>query len=144
MQISKAQLVKEELYSKFLDLYDEHRNLDDLIKEATADRDNLKEEIKMLVADLQPTDVRVEILLEDEGKKGWDRQVKHTGGGLDLGLLEAALGSLKYETLLCNEVITWEFRQDRLDLAITRGQVTEAMLKECTIKPKLIPSLTRR
>lgn len=134
MKIPKQRIEDEELTAKLEQMYEQHTLLDENINRDTIDRDDIRDYIKELATRLVNDRERVEICLDDKGKRGWDRQVKgKAGGGLDVGLLQASLGKTVFNSLVCDRVTQHVFSQDKLELAVRTGKITEEQITECTV-----------
>jgi hypothetical protein len=134
LKITRAQIIEEELLAKLETMYATHEHLDDVITTSTEERDKIRNEIKFLADRIGSKTERVEIYLDEKGKRGWDRQVKSKpGGGLDVGLLQASLGTKIFNSLVCDRVTQYVFNQDKLEMAVRTGKITEEQIKECTV-----------
>jgi hypothetical protein len=114
-------------------LLDQLADEDSLLKEqgdtTKKRRDEINSQVKLIISNMGSD--RERILVPVCGGRAWDRRVGTKGGGLNLGLLEAKLGTKGYR-LLCDRQTVYDFNGDKLALARKSGGVTDELLAECT------------
>ncbi len=132
MKISQANL--EEYEAKLGQLHYDDEFCEEEQTRLKQQRDFIKGEVNGIADLLGSSTERVELIL---GGKGFDRQVRRLGGGLDTTVLESALGTKLYRELFCNRVVTYEFDEGKFDAARKLGTVNDATISKCMVEPKL-------
>jgi len=94
----------------------------------------IKDEVNSIANLLGSATERVELVIHG---LGFDRQVRRLGGGLDITVLEAALGTKLFRELCCNKLTIYEFDMDKLEAARKLGKVDDDTMAKCVVEPKI-------
>ena len=132
MRIEEVAL--EEYEAKLGQLHGDDETCDKEEKRLKKQRVLIKDEINSIANLLGSSKERVELVLHG---KGFDRQVRRLGGGLDTSVLEAALGTKLFRELCCNKLTVYEFDMDKLEAARKLGKVDDDTMAKCMVEPTI-------
>lgn len=104
-------------------------------------RDSLKEEVGQVILVLlgeEPgpvSETRDRVVIPVKSGRAWDQRVSKHGGGVDVAVLEARLGTAVYRRLLCDKTVAYEINPTKVEQARLAGKLTEEILAAATVKP---------
>ena len=129
MIISKSAM--DEYLPKLQELHDDDSLLEKEEKRVKGLRGVIKESVNDIADKVGSETERVEL------PGFFDRQVRRLGGGLDANMLELEVGTLEYQKLFCNRIVTYEFDANKFDAARKLGKIDDDTISKCMVEPKL-------
>ena len=118
----------EEVVVQLRQLHDDDELCEEEQNRIKQQRDHIKGEVNTIADLLGSSTERVELVL---GGKGFDRQVRRLGAGLDTAVLESAMGTKLYRELFCTRVTNYEFDEGKFEAARKLGKVDDATISKC-------------
>ena len=118
----------EEYNSELTQLLKEDNELQDLEKEVTGRRNEIKERIKEVAAVVGGSEERV--ILPTEKLGAWDRRVSFKGGGVNLETLKQLLGEEQFRKLVCLREVVYTPMPAKVEVARRAGKITEEVLQK--------------
>lgn len=125
-------------YQSLLDQLDEEaQGIKEIDEKHKTRMDEIKKQVGGILdnlAGVKSGESKERTVVEVRSGRTWDRHISYRGAGLDLGLLEEALGTIAYRRLCTTRQVTYSFDALKLQNARERSKVTEKQISGATLK----------